>query len=101
MDSYQIMKCVAICLRRIQINDDAVDSLIPDPSAINSTMNMSIKYKLANQLSTCIQVLYCCSDIEFDSYIRSIHRILDTNRILAIKHFFTVMNMKFADFYCI
>ncbi|KAH9506683.1 coiled-coil domain-containing protein 22 homolog [Dermatophagoides farinae] len=71
MDSYQIMKCVAICLRRIQINDDAVDSLIPDPSAINSTMNMSIKYKLANQLSTCIQNIGYKSDIGYQTFLYS------------------------------
>lgn len=71
MDSYQIMKCVAICLRRIQINDDAVDSLIPDPLAINSTMNMSIKYKLANQLSTCIQNIGYKSDIGYQTFLYS------------------------------
>nr|XP_027205768.1 coiled-coil domain-containing protein 22-like [Dermatophagoides pteronyssinus] len=69
LDAHQIMKCVATCLQRIHIDDDSIT--IPDPSTINPTMNMSIRYKLANQLSDCIQNIGYKSDIGYQTFLYS------------------------------
>ncbi|OTF80384.1 hypothetical protein BLA29_001751 [Euroglyphus maynei] len=63
------MKCVAICLRRIHIDDDSLTGL--DPSTINSTMNMSVRYKLANQFSTSIKNIGYKSDIGYQTFLYS------------------------------
>ena len=55
LDSIQVMKCVAECLARILIDSNELQYL-PNTKYIVESMNMSVKYKYATQLSTSIQV---------------------------------------------
>lgn len=55
LDSVQVMKCVAECLSRILSEPNDLEYL-PKVNSISESMNMSVRYKYATQLSTSIQV---------------------------------------------
>ena len=57
LDSVQVMKCVAECLARI-LPDPSDQEHLPKVKMISGSMNMSVKYKYATQLSTSIQVSF-------------------------------------------
>ncbi|UXI18320.1 glycogen debranching enzyme [Sarcoptes scabiei] len=70
MDSIQVIQCVTLCLRRIVTSPEQL-SQIPSFESINPNMNMSIKYKLANQLSDCIKEIGYKSDISYQTFLYS------------------------------
>ncbi|KAI2808915.1 Coiled-coil domain-containing protein 22 [Blomia tropicalis] len=68
LDSVQVMKCVAECLSRILSEPNDLEYL-PKVNSISESMNMSVRYKYATQLSTSIQDLGYKSEIGYQTFM--------------------------------
>src|SRR6218665_2532716 len=67
LDPIELMKCVAQCLGRILAEHEGVH--VPLPKELFASMNMSIKFKIANQLSELIRDIGFKSDIGYQSFL--------------------------------